>query len=260
MDYGLYLSASGVLANTHRQDVFANNLANVQTVGFKPMLADIRARPAEAGEDAVPFAASHKLLDRLGGGVLAEPQGAQFGVGAPQATGRDLDAALTDKDTFFAVADETPDGSLDLRLSRDGRFSFDPDGRLVNSAGWLVLGNDDRPIQLDVAAGPVRIDGEGRLLQNNQEVDAVQVARVADASDQLRPTGRNAFAFLGPDPREPAAAFGLEPGHVETSGANAISTLMQVIGASKSAMGNATMIRYQDTMLDRAINTFGRLA
>src|SRR5262245_52880288 len=47
MNYGLYLSASGALTSLHRQDVLANNLANINTVGFKPDMVTTRARLAE---------------------------------------------------------------------------------------------------------------------------------------------------------------------------------------------------------------------
>ena len=52
MNYGLSLSASGVLTNSYRQDVFANNLANVNTDGFKPDLHTIPTRHTPAQEDA----------------------------------------------------------------------------------------------------------------------------------------------------------------------------------------------------------------
>ena len=87
MNYGLYLSASGVLTNTYRQDVFANNLANVETPGFKPDLPSIRQRDPEAIEDNLGFQGSNELLDRLGGGVLAGQQRINFNQGTLRPTG-----------------------------------------------------------------------------------------------------------------------------------------------------------------------------
>ena len=54
MNYGLYLSATGVLANTYRQDVIANNLANSETVGFKRHLATFQQRPTESQSEGRP--------------------------------------------------------------------------------------------------------------------------------------------------------------------------------------------------------------
>src|SRR5690606_13067862 len=73
MDYGLYLSAAGVLTNMHRTDVHANNLANVATTGFKPDFAVIRQRLPERLEDNIADVPAHELLERLGGGVLVDP-------------------------------------------------------------------------------------------------------------------------------------------------------------------------------------------
>ncbi|MEM7681713.1 MAG: flagellar hook basal-body protein [Planctomycetota bacterium] len=259
MYYGLYLSASGVLANTHRQDVFANNLANVETAGFKPMLADVRQRPAESVEDRLPFRDRHPKLDRLGGGVLVEPRGAAFSAAVAQQTNRPLDAALRDDDTFFSVEVSLGQGRTQTRVTRDGRFMVDQAGLLTTTAGHRVLGEDDRPIAIDPQAGAVAVDDQGRLLQNGQEVARLGVARVDNPGSTLRPAGDNTFAFLTDDPRALADGFELAPGHIEASGANPITTLMQVVSSSKSAMGNASMIRYQDAMIDRAVNTLGKV-
>ena len=91
MNYGLHLSAQGVLANLYRQDVFANNLANMGTVGFKRDLAMISQRSPEALEDAHPFELQNGLLDRLGGGVFAGPQQVLFSQGSMQKTNSPLD-------------------------------------------------------------------------------------------------------------------------------------------------------------------------
>ena len=69
MNYGLYLSASGVLSNTYRQDVFANNLANVETPGFKPDMPSIRQRDPEAIEDSLGIG-EVEVLDRFAGGTV----------------------------------------------------------------------------------------------------------------------------------------------------------------------------------------------
>ena len=261
MYYGLYLSASGVLVNTHNQDVFANNLANVNTVGFKPMVPGVRQRPPESVEDIVPFGTEHQLLDRLGGGVLAAPLGTGFKASPPQSTGRDLDAALTDPNTFFAVRYTDPDsGESSVRLTRNGRFMIDNAGQLVTSAGHPVLDPNDQPITVDPDAGPARVDQLGRIVQGDEPVGQIQVARVDQAPRTLKPAGDNLFAFLGEDNRQLAESFGLLPQHTESSGASAIQTLMQVVASTKAANGNASMIRYQDTMIDRAVNTLGRVA
>jgi len=69
MIYGLYLSASGVIANSHRQDVIANNLANIETNGFKRALSLLQQRDPESQESG-QARGSDPILDGIGGGCL----------------------------------------------------------------------------------------------------------------------------------------------------------------------------------------------
>ncbi len=259
MNYGLYLSASGVLTNLYRQDVYANNLANVETVGFKPDIAAVRQRNPESIEDSLDFDVSQRLLDKLGGGVLAGPQRIDFEPGTVEITGNPHDVALTDRNSFFAVQDvDAKTGKTEVRLSRDGRFNRSADGTLVQPSGKPVLDDNDQVIVIDDGA-PFTISDAGEVIQNGQAVAQIQVARIADTA-VLRKQGQNLFAFEGKDPRQAVDTPRLETGAVEASGADPIHTLMRLTAASKAAMGNARMIQYQDTLMDRAINTLGRVA
>ncbi|MEM7625089.1 MAG: flagellar hook basal-body protein [Planctomycetota bacterium] len=259
MNYGLYLSASGVLTNTYRQDVFANNLANVNTVGFKPDLPTVAQRPAEAVEDMTPFGTANELLDRLGGGVLAGQQRTSFAAGPVEQTGRSLDVALTDSTSFFAVQQTDPQtGEASVKLTRDGRLAISAQGFLVNTAGHRVLGPGDQPIALSPNANTTILP-DGRIQQNGADVGALQVATVNNPQS-LKKTGANLFAFTGDDPRTPNLTPNLRPGALESSGTNAIATMMQIMATTKAATGNARLIEYHDTLMDRAINTLGRVA
>ncbi|MEX0887379.1 MAG: flagellar hook-basal body complex protein [Phycisphaeraceae bacterium] len=257
MNYGLYLSASGAMTNHYRQDVYANNLANVSTTAFKPDMPTLRQRAPEAIEDGQRSDISHRLLERLGGGVLAGRQHIDFTAGTVQRTGNPLDAALPDDDTFFAVRVSDPAGGDELRLTRDGRFTRAADGQLVTTTGHQVLDVDDQPIILRDGHA-VQITGGGEILQDGQRVARIQVARVADTA-QLTKQAANIFAFDGADPRQILDQPHVEPGFIEASGVNPITTLMSMIAASKAAIGNTELIRYQDVMMDQAVNTLGRV-
>ena len=121
MNYGMYLSAAGVLTNMHRMDVMANNLANLGTVGFKadevtfmtraPERLDPGALSMMGGEPADP----QWMLERLGGGQWAAPSRIDLRQGSLQRTGGNLDAAI-EGDGFFVVGSEDAP-----RLTRDTR-------------------------------------------------------------------------------------------------------------------------------------------
>lgn len=258
MNYGLYVSASGVLTNMYRQDVFANNLANVETAGFKPDVPAIRQRDPEVVEDQLSGQLSQNLLDRLGGGVLAGPQRVNFTPAALMKTGGDLDVALDGDDTFFAVQATDSRGNAAIRLSRDGRFTQNDAGEMVTMSGHRVLDVNDEPIRLAGDAS-VMIDPAGRVLQDGAEVARLQVARVPELQGLVK-LGENMFGFGQHDPRQILENPTVHTGFVEASGVDPISTLMRMIDATKAATGNAEMLRYHDMLMDKAVNTLGRVA
>ena len=260
MNYGLYLSASGVLTNLHRQDVFAHNLANVKTVGFKRDLAAIRQRDPESIEEQFGPRLSHRLLDRLGGGVLAARTRISLAPAALEQTGGDLDLALPGANSFFVVATQDATGTPQVNLTRDGRLTRDADGYLVTVAGGhRVLDNRDRPIQVP-ADGKVHVDDAGNLSVGEDQVATVQVAAASDP-ERLIKRGHGLFGWRGgEDLRQPVEAPNVRQGFVEASGVDPIMALMDLIGATKAATGNANLIRYHDLLMDRAVNVLGRVA
>jgi flagellar basal body rod protein FlgG len=261
MNYGLYLSASGVLTASYRQDVFANNLANVNTVGFKPDLATVAQRPPEAIEDHLGFDLSNELLDQLGGGALAGPQRIDFTPGPLKQTGNPLDVALTDDHSFFVVGANDPlTGESAIRLTRNGVFTRNDEGVLVTtSGGHPVLDANDQPIVLP--AGEVSINPRGEVTVNGEAAARIQVARVSDAArPRLFKQGENLLAFTGGDPRTPVENPTIRPGFIENSAVDPIKALTQLIEATKAVTSNGNLIRYHDLLMDRAVNVLGRVA
>jgi flagellar basal body rod protein FlgG len=231
----------------------------VNTPGFRPDVPSIRQRQPESIEDGFGFDLSHELLDRLGGGVLAGPQRISTAPGPTEQTGRELDAALVGEDTWFVVAPARQVGEQPFALTRDGSFKVGAAGQLVTAAGeHVVLGDDDAPIAVSPEAA-VSIDGAGRVIQDGEVVGRLQVARVADSGNLVK-HGQNLLAVTGKqDPREPVADATVRPGFREGSGVDPIKALMQLIQATKAATASGNMIRYADAMMDRAVNTLGRV-
>ena len=260
MNYGLYLSASGVLTNMYRQDVLANNLANVETAGFKADLASIRQRDPESIEDRLGLDASQPLLDRLGGGALAGPQQVRFQPGPLTQTGNPLDAAFSDEGSFFVVqATDPQSGRVEARYTRDGRFSLNAAGELVTHQGRRVLGTDGQPIAVPRDQS-VEIEADGRIVtrEGGEEVGRIGVVRVPD-TDKLLKQGGGLFAYRGHAAPEPVDQPVIHPGHIEGSGVDPIRTLMGITSASKAVSANADMIRHFDRLMEQAVG-FGKVA
>ena len=259
MQYGLYLAASGMLTGMHRMDVFANNLANTETMGFKidnPMQRQRLTATQERGNPSLP---SSKLLEQLGGGVLMARNRVSFSQGSLQKTEQPLDVAL-DGEGFLVVRDGSGNGADSLRFTRDGRLGLDSSGRLVQTAsGRPVLDTQDRPITL--ASGvPVVIDADGSIKQDGEVVGKLQMATIDDISS-LRKRGDNMFAAdaQAMGRKKAAAGASVTQGFVERSGADPVRAMMAFNNAERGVSGNARMISNYDEILNRTINTFGKL-
>ncbi len=259
MNYGLYLSASGVLTNLYRQDVFANNLANAGTVGFKRDLATLTSRPPEVVEDDLGFDVRHDLLDKLGGGMLAGRQRIDFSPGALQETHNPLDVALLDDRSFFAVGYVNPQNNQqETRFTRDGRFTRGDDGKLVTVAGGLpVLNAEGQPIILP--DGKAEIDRAGNVRIDDEPVSRIHIVTLPDR-DALVKQGGNLLDYTGRGEPATVATPALRPGYVEQSGVDPIKALLQLINATKAVTSAGNLIRYHDQLLDRAVNVLGRVA
>ena len=259
MNYGLYLSAGGALVNVYRQDVLANNMANVNTVGFKPDIVNEMSRLPERLEDPNPFVNPHMLLERLGGGHWAAPTRISQAQGNITPTSGPLDVAIVG-DGFLVVNAERGKGDAQLRFTRDGRLTLNDDGELVMAAnGHRLLDDDNEPVQLDPTQ-PVIIDSDGSVRQGDEVVANLQIATVANPSKLVK-AGDNLFRFdgLGPNARKPADGT-LQQGALEGSAVDPILALNDLLNVSKAIQANVQLMQYHDHILGQAINTFGRVA
>jgi flagellar basal-body rod protein FlgF len=254
MTYGLWLSAGGMQVNEYRQSVMANNLANTDTVGFKRDLAVIHERRPQRGTNPADARYSNPLLDPLSGGAWTRPTFTSFGQGGLTETGRALDVAL-EGDGFLVAGDGT-----DRRYTRDGRMTLDPDGMLRLAAGegrFAVLDAAGVPIVLDRALGEPSIGRDGSIRQNNQTVAQLGLVDFADRT-ALRKSGHSLFEQVGETKIQPARVDVLG-GYVESSTADAMRGLVDMIEVSRAYELNARMVTLQDTTLGAAVTRVGRI-
>ena len=251
--YGLYLSATGVLSNSYRQDVIANNLANAETVGFKKDLALFQKRLTEAQYRGLSARNhSNPLLEPLGGGHLPAPTFVDQSQGDLEQTENPLDLGIHGEG-FFAV--RSKDQTM---LTRDGRFFVNPNGYLARSAnGEEVLDSNFQPIVLD-RNRPVVIDREGTITQNGEPVARLGVFSVQDTKTL---TKRGEGLFDAPEGRLLRPATGsVQPGFVERSNVDPTEELASLMDTQRHLEANANMIRYQDQMLARLVNDVAKIS
>ena len=251
MLYGMYISAAGAMANSYKQDVVANNLANVDTTAFKKDLALFRARPTEAALNG-SRRFSDPLLERTGGGIFALPTHTDFSQASLEKTDSPYDLALTGKGFFQVQAgDET-------MYTRDGRFMTAEDGMtLVTATGQLpVLDSDGQVITLLPGIKPV-IDNNGFISQDGQNVARLGVVNFED-TNQLSKKGNNLYQADQASAQLIDAR--MRQGYIETSGVNALDELTEMIKAQRAFQSNVMMMKIQDQTLAAAVGKLGMIA
>ncbi|MHC4991510.1 MAG: flagellar hook-basal body protein [Planctomycetota bacterium] len=255
MNYGLYLSANGALTSLHRQDVLANNLANVETVGFKPDMVYTRQRDVERVESGAAVEPRF-MLEQLGGGHLVAPSSIGMNQGPLQRTDAPLDLAITGQG-LFVVAPQ--DGSAeDRRLTRDGRFTIDADGFLASmSSGMRVLDVANRPMHLD-PNGALAVDSRGTLRQDGRVVGQLRIANT-DANE-LTKVGSNLFHAPADALRDAPIDSTVRQGFVEASAVDPIDALQDLIDATRASQANIKLMQYHDFLTGQAVNRFARVA
>ena len=216
MDRMIYLSMSGAKAAMQRQDVLANNLANVSTVGFRAELAAFRAVPVEGS------GASTRVY------ALESTVGANHQPGAVQATGRNLDVALKGN-AWLAVLGL--DGSE--AYTRAGALDVNAEGLLVTQGGLTVLG-DGGPLTVP-ANSEVNIAGDGTVsakAANGRSSSIGKLKLVTPESPAALTRGPDGLFRAESDLTADATAR-LQDGALEGSNVSAVETMVAMIAAGR---------------------------
>jgi flagellar basal body rod protein FlgG len=252
MIYGLYLSASGVLTNSYRQDVIANNMANSETVGFKKDLALLQQRPTAAQQTGL-ISETDKTLEPIGGGLFAVRPAVDSRQGDLESTGNDYDVAIQG-DGFIAVS---ADGKT--QFTRNGQFILDKNNH-------LVLSNNPRQVVLDYHQKPITLQGgipttfapDGTITQNGNAVTRLGVFTIDDPS-KLRQAGATLLNL--PDGANVKTADGsVRGGYIERSNVDPATELTELMDTQRQLEANANMIHIQDETLDKLVNDVGRVS
>jgi flagellar basal-body rod protein FlgF len=245
MYYGLYMSAAGANAQSQKVEVLSNNLANVNTVGFKRELALLQARDSEAIERGMTSRGTGALED-IGGGVRMNATWTDFSPGTMQLTHIPTDMAIDSPNTFFQVQH----GQESL-LTRAGNFHVSNEGQLVTAGGNPVLSSDGGVIQLDPAL-PFRVLEGGALEQAGERIE-LGLIKAKDAS-RLQKAGENYFRADRTAGLEPAEERIVKSGYVEMSGVNPVDEMVELIAASRAFEANVRVIQQHDSATSELIN------
>lgn len=245
MAYGMYISAEGCLAQSLRLETISNNLANVDTTGFKKDLTLFQARLAEEAARGLAPAGDGSIND-VGGGVRVADRAIDFSPGPMKNTGIPTDLAIRGRG-FFVV-----DKNGEAMLTRAGNFSRRPDGTLVTPDDYPVLTEDGTPIILN---GPFNMSEDG-VLSTADGAYRLGLAEPESLGDLVK-VGENLFRPLAPTGPLPAALRSVTQGMIEGSGVNPVREMVEMIETTRAFEANVNMIRHHDqafgTLISRVL-------
>jgi flagellar basal-body rod protein FlgF len=210
MDQPGYIILSRLSAQMRATQVLANNIANVDTPGYRaerPIFAThLNPMRDGAGSAGIAYSLDRATRRDLDQGPLAT-------------TGNPLDVALRGEG-YFVV--ETPRGE---RYTRAGRFTLNDEGQLTDADGHAVLDARGAPMAFAPGDSRIEIQGDGTIRSENGVVGKLRVVRFAEPQ-RLRPEGSRLFA--ADEPAEDLARPQVVQGAVEGSNVTAISEITRL--------------------------------
>lgn len=255
---GLYTAYTGMINQEHRMDVLTNNLANVNTNGYKKEGATSQSFDSVLAYKIKDVSEGARISRRIGvnnPGVKIGEGYTDFSQGPIKTTGNTYDLALTDSG-FFAVEFTNKAGETSVKYTRDGNFTLTEDGRLVTQDGDAVLNQNGEPIQIDPLL-EAQINTSGQIIQDGEVVDTIQVTDFEDYN-YLEHYGENYYQPVD-GAVETAAAAKVYAGYLETSNVSAVTEMVNMISVQRAYESNQKVITTIDSTLDIAANQLGKV-
>jgi flagellar basal-body rod protein FlgG len=254
-------AATGMMAQQMLIDTVANNLANVNTTGFKRSHIDFQdllyEKQKAAGTEMAPGVNAPTGLE-IGSGVRVSATEKNFSLGEFTSTQRNMDVAIRGNG-FLQVL--MPNG--DIRYTRDGSLQVNANGQVVTMTGYTI----QPAITIPAEAASVDIGADGGINVTNNTgarsvVGTLQLARFANPAgltaqgdNLLAPTDASGEAVVGIPGQQ--GLGGIQSGFLEKSNVQMVNELVDLITAQRAYEINSRAIKAGDEMLRATNNIFG---
>ena len=253
MGRDLYVAASGGIARLLQLDVAANNIANINTVGYK-------AQRLLTEEQKFSDTLTSKITDSLpraqndfvqSPGTVVVGTKTDFSAGPVEQTGNPLDVAITDDNAFFVV--QPPNGQGEEFVTRAGNFTLNATRQLVTEDGYLVMGTGGAIVLPE--QGEITISPTGNIVVDAQQVGQLRVVRPENMEGLVREAGTR-FKLVDQE-REPAVLPNpnLIPKSVEMPNVNVVTAMVDLVTAQRAFEGYQKTVRSIDELNEAALRT-----
>ncbi|CAM2930500.1 flagellar hook-basal body protein [Paenibacillus sediminis] len=288
---GLYTAAAGMMTQQRIHDTVTQNIANINTPGYKEVNSVSRSFPEVLiGLVNGDNGQSNAQIGKLNTGVFAEESLPSFVEGTITNTDKASDFAIISNinvvkngqnipfdasgkyvdaqgnityqpQAFFTVQDDQGQ----IRYTRDGSFHLDSQGQLVTSAGYLVLDTNNKPIVPNAPIDQLTVDGQGQFFdgQGNPTGQQMLISVVNNPNFLIR-EGNGVYSVNNPSQ---AGVQALQPGQeaevrqrsLESSNVDPAQSMTDLMTALRAYEANSKVVQYYDKSLDKAVNELGRV-
>jgi flagellar basal-body rod protein FlgF len=238
MQNGLYVALSGQVSLQRRLETIANNVANMNTPGYRADAVRFEEEVAKAGDNNLSYVSSGSdFISRRAGPLIR--------------TENRFDVAIQG-DGWFAISQNGQ-----TIYTRDGRLQLSETGNLINVNGAQVVDSGGAPIQLDPAGGPPEISGDGMITQNGRQTGAIGLFAL---DDDAKLTRAGSSGFTSDKPGVAVLDFtqnGIVQGAIEGANVNPIEEMSKLIAVTRNFDDVANEVTKSETSLTDAIKTLG---
>jgi flagellar basal-body rod protein FlgF len=249
MDNANYVALSRQITLQRELDISANNLANMNTTGYKFEQLLVGTEQGAPAYDAPIKSPANFAYDN---GV-----GRDFRQGPTQQTGGTYDLAIDGEGAFFSV--QTPQGT---RYTRDGAFTLGPDGTLQTQDGYPVQSSGG-PIVIDPKKGAPVISADGIVSQDfqgrSEQIGTISLVRISDMSS-LSKEGNGLYNLKAGATTQPATDAQLHQGMLESSNVNPMTEVTHLIQINRAYTQLTNMMEQNLQLSTDAISRLGKVA
>lgn len=275
---GFYTVATGMVSQQRKTEIITNNMANANTPGFKSDQSTIRSFPdmlmSAVGRTNLPTEnhLSFGQIQQIGSvntGVYLQETLANYTQGSIYETSQNTDVALingampTDEESgqvgaiFFRL--EHPEGGE--AYTRNGNFTLDGEGYLVNAQGLYVLSADGERIQLP--NDQFNLTQEGNILVNDQLAATLGVSFSANPNTLVKQDnglyrqidGTNLPSAFGQE----GVTFSMQQSYLEGSNVDSAQSMTDLLTAYRAFEANQKVLQAYDKSMEKAVNEIGRV-
>ena len=258
---GLYTAYTGMVNQQKRLDTMTNNLANVNTVGYKK-----EGATSQAFSDMLAYRIKDATTPGRVDGIGTMNMGVKIGEnytdwtqGSFRQTENTYDMALSGMG-FFNIEFTNKEGDTMTLYTRDGGFTVNKDGYLVNDNGDYVLGLTENGTQTRIQLDPTKpttVDEMGNLFQEDEQVARLMLTDFEDYN-YISQYGENYYQALeGAEITE--ADVQVYSGYLEQSNVETVQEMVNMIAIQRNYEANQKVITTYDKSMDITVNQIGKV-